>query len=130
MKKRRIAAGAVSIALAPTMVSTSAFAASVKFTDVPSDHWAATFISEMADKEVMSGIGNNKFSPSTTLTVAEFTTMIVRQFYADKIVSSNVAWYFAFMDAVEKEGILSGTGITADGTISRYNMTSLMYNLA
>ena len=129
MKTHRLVTGAVSIALALTMVSTSAFAASVKFTDVPSDHWASSFISEMADKGVMSGVGNNKFSPSSTLTGAEFVTMIVRQFYEDKIGASGDMWYSAFMDVAEKEGILSGTGITAEGTISRYDMAQLMYNV-
>lgn len=129
MKTRRLVTGAVSIALALTMVSTSAFAASVKFTDVPSDHWASSFISEMADKGVMSGVGNNKFSPSSTLTGAEFVTMVVRQFYEDKIGASGDMWYSAFMDVAEKEGILSGTGITAEGTISRYDMAQLMYNV-
>lgn len=129
MKTRRLVTGAVSIALALTMVSTSAFAASVKFTDVPADHWASSFISELADKGVMSGVGNNKFSPSSTLTGAEFVTMIVRQFYEDKIGASGDMWYSAFMDVAEKEGILSGTGITAEGTISRYDMAQLMYNV-
>ena len=40
MEKKRFLAGAMSIALAVTMFSTTAFAASVKFTDVPSNHWA------------------------------------------------------------------------------------------
>ena len=62
MKTRRLAAGALSIALAVTMLSTTAFAASVKFTDVPSSHWASTSISKMADKGIMSGIGNNLFA--------------------------------------------------------------------
>ena len=129
MRKRRLAAGAVGITLALTMVPASAFAASVTFTDVPSDHWASSFISEMADKGVMSGVGNNKFSPSSTLTGAEFVTMIVRQFYEDKIGASGDMWYSAFMDVAEKEGILSSTGITAEGTISRYDMAQLMYNV-
>lgn len=129
MKKRRFAAGAVSITLALTMVSTSAFAASVKFTDVPSDHWASAYISEMVDQGIMSGIGNNKFAPSRTLMGAEFVTMVVRQFYGDKTGASGDAWYAAFMDVAEKEGILSGSGITAEGTISRYDMAQLMYNV-
>lgn len=120
---------AVGIALALSLVSTTAFAASASFADVPSDHWASSFISEMAEKGVMSGVGDNKFAPSSTLTGAEFVTMVVRQFYEDKIGASGGMWYSAFMDAAEKEGILSGTGITAEGTISRYDMAQLMYNV-
>lgn len=97
MKTRRLAAGALSIALAVTMLSTTAFAASVKFTDVPSSHWASTSISKMADKGIMSGIGNNLFAPSQQLSNAEFITMLVRQFYSDKMGAEGSTWYAPFM---------------------------------
>lgn len=129
MKKRRLAAGALSIALALTMVSTSAFAVSVEFTDVPSSHWASSSISEMAEQGIMSGVGNNKFAPDTTLTGAQFVTMVVRHFYEDKLGDGGDKWYSAFMDVAEKEGILAGTSITAEDVINRYDMAQLMYNV-
>ena len=129
MKTRRLAAGAMSIALAVTMFSTTAFAASVKFTDVPDSHWASSSISEMADKGIMSGIGNNLFAPSNTLTGAEFVTMIVRHFYEDKLGTEGEKWYSEFMAVAEKEGILAGTSITAEDVINRYDMAQLMYNV-
>lgn len=129
MKKRRLATGALSIALALTMVSTSAFAASVEFTDVPSSHWAHASISEMAEQGIMSGVGNNKFAPDTTLTGAQFVTMIVRHFYENKLGGGGDKWYSAFMAVAEKEGILAGTSITAEGVINRYDMAQLMYNV-
>lgn len=129
MKTRRLAAGALSIALAVTMLSTTAFAATVKFTDVPSSHWASSSISEMADKGIMSGIGNNLFAPSNTLTGAEFVTMIVRHFYEDKLGTEGEKWYSEFMDAAKSANILTGTNVTAEGTINRYDMAQLMYNV-
>lgn len=129
MKTRRLAAGAMSIALAVTMFSTTAFAASVEFTDVPSNHWASSSISEMADKGIMSGIGNNLFAPSNTLTGAEFVTMIVRHFYEDKLGTEGEKWYSEFMDAAKSANILTGTNVTAEGTINRYDMAQLMYNV-
>ena len=129
MKTRRLAAGALSIALAVTMFSTTAFAASVEFTDVPSNHWASSSISEMADKGIMSGIGNNLFAPSNTLTGAEFVTMIVRHFYEDKLGTEGEKWYSEFMDAAKSANILTGTNVTAEGTINRYDMAQLMYNV-
>ena len=119
MEKKRFLAGAMSIALAVTMFSTTAFAASVKFTDVPSNHWASSSISEMADKGIMSGIGNNLFAPSNTLTGAEFVTMIVRHFYEDKLGTEGEKWYSEFMDAAKSANILTGTNVTAEGTINR-----------
>ena len=129
MKTRRLAAGAMNIALAVTMFSTTAFAASVKFTDVPDSHWASSSITEMADKGIMSGIGNNLFAPSNTLTGAEFVTMIVRHFYEDKLGTEGEKWYSEFMDAAKSANILTGTNVTAEGTINRYDMAQLMYNV-
>lgn len=134
MKTRRLAAGAMSIALAVTMLSTTAFAASVKFTDVPSSHWASTSITEMADKGIMSGIGNNLFAPSQQLSNAEFITMLVRQFYSDKLGTEGSTWYAPFMAAAKSANILTGTNVgsnenLATSTINRYDMAQLMYNV-
>lgn len=116
------------------MLSTTAFAASVKFTDVPSNHWASSSITEMADKGIMSGIGNNKFAPSQQLSNAEFITMLVRQFYSDKMGAEGGTWYAPFMAAAKSANILAGTGVgsnesLATSTINRYDMAQLMYNV-
>lgn len=134
MKTRRLAAGALSIALAVTMFSTTAFAASVKFTDVPSSHWASTSITKMADKGIMSGIGNNLFAPSQQLSNAEFITMLVRQFYLDKMGAEGSTWYAPFMAGAKSANILTGTNVgsnesLATSTINRYDMAQLMYNV-
>lgn len=134
MKTRRLAAGAMSIALAVTMFSTTAFAASVKFTDVPDSHWASSSITEMADKGIMSGIGNNLFAPSQQLSNAEFITMLVRQFYSDKLGTEGGTWYAPFMAAAKSANILAGTSVgsnenLATSTINRYDMAQLMYNV-
>ena len=134
MKQKRLMSGALSIALALTMVSTSAFAVSVKFSDVPSNHWASSSITEMADKGIMSGIGNNLFAPSQQLSNAEFITMLVRQFYSDKLGAEGSTWYAPFMDAAKSANILAGTSVgsnenLAASTINRYDMAQLMYNI-
>lgn len=134
MKKRRLATGALSIALALTMVSTTAFAASVEFTDVPSSHWAHTSVIEMAEKGVVAGVGNNLFAPDTTVSYAQFATMIVRSFYDDQLVDGGDKWYSSFMSTAEKAGILEGTKVLGNGSlveagINRYEMAQIMYNV-
>ena len=134
MEKKRFLAGSVSAALAVTMFSTTAFAASVKFTDVPDSHWASSSITEMADKGIMSGIGNNLFAPSQQLSNAEFVTMLVRQFYSDKLGTEGGTWYAPFMAAAKSANILTGTNVgsnenLATSTINRYDMAQLMYNV-
>lgn len=134
MKKRRLAAGALSIALALTLVSTTAFAASVEFTDVPSSHWAHTSVIEMAEKGVVAGVGNNLFAPDTTVSYAQFATMIARSFYNDQIERDGDKWYSSFMATAEKVGILEGTQVLdneslAEAGINRYEMAQVMYNV-
>lgn len=134
MKKRRLATGALSIALALTMVSTTAFAASVEFTDVPSSHWAHTSVIEMAEKGVVAGVGNNLFAPDTTVSYAQFATMIVRSFYDDQLVNGGDKWYSSFMTTAEKAGILEGTKVLGNDSlveagINRYEMAQVMYNV-
>lgn len=134
MKKRRLATGALSIALALTMVSTSAFAVSVEFTDVPSSHWASSSIAEMADNGVVSGTGNNKYSPDLTVSYAQFATMIARSFYNDQIEGDGDKWYSSFMTTAEKVGILEGTKVLGNDAlveagINRYEMAQVMYNV-
>ena len=116
------------------MLSTTAFAASVKFTDVPSSHWASSSITKMADKGIMSGIGNNLFAPSQQLSNAEFITMLVRQFYSDKLGTEGGTWYAPFMAGAKSANILTGTNVgsnesLATSTINRYDMAQLMYNV-
>lgn len=134
MKKRRLATGALSIALALTMVSTTAFAASVEFTDVPSSHWAHASVIEMAEKGVVAGVGNNLFAPDTTVSYAQFATMIVRSFYDDQLGNGGDKWYSSFMTTAEKAGILEGTKVIGNDAlveagINRYEMAQVMYNV-
>lgn len=130
MKKHRLATGVISIALALTMVSTTAFAASMSFVDVPSNHWASESIAEMAERGVMAGVGNNQFAPDNTFTYAEFLTMLTRQFYSDSISGGGENWYDAYVNAAKEADILSGLSMDAPTDyINRYEMAQLMYNV-
>lgn len=132
MKSTSIKAGALSIMLAVTMFSTTAFAASINFNDVPTSHWAHASISKMADKGIVAGVGDGKYSPEGTVTNAAFITMIARQFYQTK--DGGDLWYGPHLQAAESAGILKGTMVGMDNglvnnTINRYDMAQIMYNV-
>lgn len=132
MKKTSIRAGALSIMLAVTMFSTTAFAASINFNDVPTNHWAHASISKMADKGIVAGVGDGRYSPEGTVTNAAFITMISRQFYQTK--DGGDVWYAPHIQAAQSAGILNGTMIgmdngLANNTINRYDMAQIMYNV-
>ena len=50
--------------------------AQADFTDVPTSHWAYSYIDKMAKGGLIKGYGNNKFGPNDTFTVAQMATII------------------------------------------------------
>lgn len=133
MKTRPLAAAALALTL--TISAAPAFAASVEFTDVPSSHWAYSSVMEMAERGVVSGVGNNHYAPDNTISYAEFATMITRSFFNDQISGGDGStWYSDFMATAEKVGALAGTKVASDasiaeGSINRYDMAQVMYNV-
>ena len=74
--KKKIVAPLLSVCLAFTL-AVPAFAAP-KFTDVPSNHWAAASISKMAEGGLIAGYGNNKYGPDDKFNIDQMATIIAR----------------------------------------------------
>ena len=68
-------------------------AASSTFYDVPSTHWAYEDIQQAAQKGILQGTGTDKngnrlFEPQSSLTTAQFITIVVRGYYAGQAGSA------------------------------------------
>jgi predicted chitinase len=50
----------------------------LRFSDVPASHWAAKYIYFLENRGIVSGIGNNSFTPERLVTIGEFCTMAVK----------------------------------------------------
>ena len=101
----------------------SAFAVS-SFTDVPDNHWAKIAIDYGVDNEYLTGMGDNKFQPSTTTTRAQICTMIVKKFGfiagpnvftgGEDIVIQTFSdvkdgdWFKGYVDIASSLGIVNG----------------------
>src|SRR5690606_9940634 len=48
------------------------------FEDVPTSHWAASTIKQMAAKLIAKGVNDTEFAPQQSITRAELATLIVR----------------------------------------------------
>lgn len=132
------------LVLAGAVASSSLLAvpASAKtFTDVPVNHWAYDVINEVSDKHIMVGVGENIFSPSSTLTRAEYTAILANLspdldngsfsgHYTD--VPAN-AWYAESVEWVVTNGIIE---IGSDGLfkpnepMTRELMADMTYKFA
>lgn len=54
-------------------------------TDVPTTHWAYPYVEKAAAEGVVTGVGNNRYNPSGTVTCAEFCTMLVWAFRPENL---------------------------------------------
>lgn len=116
-------------------------AAKPHFTDVPTSHWAYTQIERAYSDGVIAGTAGNAanytgvFSPSGTLTEAQFVTIMTRAFFNDeleaakKTVGSNAKWYAAAQKVAEDQHLLTFVQGKMDAPITRYDMAAIMTNI-
>ena len=76
-----------------------------KFTDVDEDFWGVKYIAAMFDSGVVSGYEDGTFRPNASISIAEFTTMLVNQEDYDTSVSGS-NWYDAYIIAAVKNSVI------------------------
>ena len=143
MKKRMISLILSLMLLSSLSVPTFAAAPTAQphFTDVPTSHWAYTQIERAYSDGVIAGTAGNAanytgvFSPSGTLTEAQFVTIMTRAFFNDeleaakKVVGSNAKWYAAAQKVAEDNKLLTFVQGKMDAPITRYDMAAIMTNI-
>ncbi len=143
MKKRMISLILSLTLLLSLSVPTFAAAPTTQphFTDVPTSHWAYTQIERAYSDGVIAGTAGNAanytgvFSPSGTLTEAQFVTIMTRAFFneeleaAKKAVGSNAKWYAAAQKVAEDKHLLTFVQGKMDAPITRYDMAAIMTNI-
>lgn len=143
MKKRMISLILSLTLLLSLSVPTFAVAPTTQphFTDVPTSHWAYTQIERACSDGVIAGTAGNAanytgvFSPSGTLTEAQFVTIMTRAFFneeleaAKKAVGSNAKWYAAAQKVAEDQHLLTFVQGKMDAPITRYDMAAIMTNI-
>lgn len=130
MKKRMISL-ALSLALCLSL-SVPAFAAQSTFTDVPPTFWAYDYIERAAADGAVNGVGNNKFNPNGTLTVAHWMVIMTRAFFGSRVDASTATgtWYAKNKDVADQVDLLNGVSNTnMNSAINRYDMAQIVYNV-
>lgn len=106
------------------------------FTDVPQTHWAHGVIQELAARQIVSGVTDRTFEPSSQVTRAQFTALLVRALQLDTDAPAAdfadirpADWFAAEVAAAVRAGLVNGRG---DGTfaphasITREEMTAML----
>ena len=110
------------------------------FSDVPSTHWGLDGILVAYEDGVMTGTyynpstGERQFSPAAPLTMAEWSVMLYRAFYADEpYTAAQESWWNREADVLSRHGIYKGWGtlssIQFNGPASRTAMAVTIANL-
>ena len=96
------------------------------YVDVASFAWYADAVKYVADKGLMSGTGDKKFSPNASTTRGMLMTVLAR--YAGKDTAGSTPWYKAGMDWAKENGVSDGTEPTAN--ITREQLVTMLYRYA
>ena len=113
-------------------------ASGLPFTDVAADRWSYTYIKQMYDAGVVSGMTPTTFEPAGDVTRAQFGTMLAGLAKADvsKYPATSFrdvpegAWYAPYVNWALANDIVSGTSATTfspDAKITRQDMAVMLY---
>ena len=92
------------------------------FGDVPPDHWAASFIKQLAAEGITVGCGNGNYCPEQPVTRAQMAVFLLRSKYGARYKPPAVGagtgfgdvpptyWAAAFIKQLVTEGITAGCG--------------------
>lgn len=154
MKTKKIISLGLTLALALSLVSPALAAPTPQdtskvvcvangrspFSDVPSTHWGIDGILAAYEDGVMTGTyynantGERQFSPAAPLTMAEWSVMLYRAWYADEpyaVAQEN--WWNREAEILSRHGIYSDIGtlssIQFNGPASRTQMAVTIANL-
>lgn len=114
MKSKKIISFFIAVMLAFAL-NTSVCASDItEYRDVPQTHWAYAAIMEMTDREMFSGTsvpvnGIGTFSPDSTMTRAQFISVLTRYLFPNELssMSVNQTWYANNYILALKHGLLS-----------------------
>jgi hypothetical protein len=101
-------------------------APAIRYDDVSPSAWYSDAVEFVTARELMTGIGNNKFSPDAPVTRGMLITVLAR---LEKInTDSGETWYSKAAEWGVKNGLTDGENLSGD--ITREQIATLLYRYA
>jgi len=111
------------------------------FTDIAAVEWAKEAITAFAAEGIVSGTGNNQFSPDNSVTREQFVKMLLGAFKINVQQNGQNAmftdvkqgeWYYDYVQTAVSLGLASGYGDSfgVGDSITREDMAVMIYNCA
>lgn len=94
-----------------SVTATFATGNEIKFSDVKSTAWYYTYVNKLVELKITSGIGNNKYGPSNSVTRAEFVTFLCKtkgytQTQGDPFTDTQKSWASGYITIALANGII------------------------
>lgn len=98
----------ISVLLASTLLLSTSIATFASSYSDTNNHWGSSYIEKATSAGLMSGTGDNQFSPNTQMTVAEFAVVIVNgAFHGETLSSPNSThWGSHYIQVLIENGLL------------------------
>jgi spore germination protein YaaH len=134
MKKKWIST-VLSLSLMTTLMTGPVFAASGGYTDIPDGNWSSGAVSAAKDYGLMQGIGDGVFGFGSTITKAEFITVLDRMFGWTSVTPdtpdfSDVTkdqWFYPYVETAFKNDVIdSGATFSPNAPITREEMAVML----
>lgn len=104
-------------------------------------HWSRTDVETMASKHMVRGMTPATFAPDTTITRAQFTTLLVRALRLGQFTPARPSfrdvrardWHFGYVEAAVRAGLVTGYGdgtFRPDAPVTRQEMATLVVRAA
>ena len=106
-----------------------------KFDDVKEADWYFEYVTELAGKNIVSGVGNGKFAPNDNVTREQFLKMIIEATVIEAEEAENTFtdvaddWYKSYVLMAKNLGIVNGISDTEFGigtNITRQDMAVMI----
>lgn len=103
---------------------------SSEFTDVPTSHWANTYVSKAVELGVVTGYGGGKFGPSDNVTYEQAVTMIIRAIGGAELATESGGYPDGFLSLAEQHGFLENVHAKKGEPLSRSDIATIVFNCA
>lgn len=111
------------------------------FTDLEGYDWARESIESLAEKGIVTGVGDNTFDPGRSVTREEFLAMLMRAYSIAPDINDGLrfrdtdasAWYAGYIAVAVKKGFVTGISDTEFGIgneITRQDAAVMAYRIA
>jgi len=98
------------------------------FTDVPSSHWAFSYIETAFAFGLISGYGDGRFGPSDPLTYNQALALLIRALNYGPMAEAWGGWPAGYIEAAEELGLSDRTVSTGNNPVPRSTVAVLIYN--